>query len=155
VEFHGLLEQARLAVRVGRRLQRLGEVHPYRSLGAERLLLSVTPAESLRDFVEEWLGPLQRQESQGRGAAPLIATIDALTRVSWSPRAAARRLDVHVNTLLYRLQRARDLTGRDLDDPDVRLALALALRARTLLGAPEASPGQAGTGAGVPRAIAR
>lgn len=56
--------------------------------------------------------------------------------VSWSPRAAARRRGVHVNTLLYRLQRARELTGRDLDDPDVRLALALALRARALLGAP-------------------
>lgn len=138
--FHGLMEQARLAVTVGRRMQRAGEVHPYRRLGAERLLLAVSPAGSLGDFVEEWLGPLQRQEAQSRGAAPLVATIDALVGASWSPRAAARRLNVHVNTLLYRLQRARELTGRDLDDPDVRLALALALRARTLLGAAEPAP---------------
>ncbi|MBJ7456387.1 MAG: GAF domain-containing protein, partial [Thermoleophilia bacterium] len=129
---HALLEQARLAVRVGRRLRRTGEVHPYRRLGAERLLLAVSPASGLADFVEEWLGPLRRQEARGRSAAPLVATIEALVSVSWSPRAAARRLDVHVNTLLYRLQRARELTGRDLDDPDVRLAFALALRARTL-----------------------
>jgi sugar diacid utilization regulator/putative methionine-R-sulfoxide reductase with GAF domain len=130
---HALLEQARLAVRVGRRLRRTGGVHPYRRLGAERLLLAVSPASGLADFVDEWLGPLERQEARGRSAAPLVATIEALVSVSWSPRAAARRLDVHVNTLLYRLQRARELTGRDLDDPDVRLALALALRARTLL----------------------
>jgi sugar diacid utilization regulator/putative methionine-R-sulfoxide reductase with GAF domain len=147
---HALLEQARLAVRVGRSLRRTGEVHPHRRLGAERLLLSVAPEGALTDFVEEWLGPLQRQEARARSAAPLIATIEALVSVSWSPRAAARRLDVHVNTLLYRLQRARELTGRDLDDPDVRLALALALRARTLLGpdAPVAATVDAGDDAG-------
>jgi len=135
-ELHELMEQARLAVRVGRRLHRTGEAHPFRRLGVERLLLAVAPAGSLADFVEEWLGPLQRQEARGRSAAPLVATTEALVSVSWSPRAAARRRGVHVNTLLYRLQRARELTGRDLDDPDVRLALALALRARALLGAP-------------------
>lgn len=137
VEFHRLMEQARLAVRVGRRLQRPGEMHAYRRLGAERLLFSVTPPENLEDFVGEWLGPLQRQEAQGRSSAPLIETMDALAAASWSPRGAARRLGVHVNTLLYRLQRARELTGRDLDDPDVRLAFTLALRARTLLGGAE------------------
>ncbi len=139
VDFHALMEQARLAVRVGRRLQRAGEVHPYRRLGAERLLLAVSPPEGLQEFVDEWLGPLQRQESQAKAAAPLIDTIEALAATSWSPRAAARRLNVHVNTLLYRVQRARELTGRDLDDADVRLALTLALRARTLLGSPSAA----------------
>lgn len=132
---HDLAEQARLAIRVGRRLQRVGEVNSYRRLGAERLLLAANGGAQLEEFVAEWLGPLERQEARGRGAAPLIETIDALTSTSWSPRAAARRLDVHVNTLLYRIQRARELTQRDLDDPDVRLALALALRARTLVGA--------------------
>ena len=131
---HELCEQARLAVRVGRRLQRSGEVNAYRRLGAERLLMAANADGQLEEFVDEWLGPLQRNEAQGRAAAPLVDTIDALTRTSWSPRAAARQLNVHVNTLLYRVQRARELTQRDLDDPDVRLALALALRARTLLG---------------------
>ena len=103
---------------------------------------------SLREFVEEWLGPLQRQEAQGRASAPLVATVEALAGASWSPRAAARRLNVHVNTLLYRLQRVRELTGRDLDDPDVRLALTLALRARTLLGGPSAEPARDRAAAG-------
>lgn len=132
-QFHALAEQARTAVRVGRRLQRSGEVNAYRRLGAERLLLAVGPGDDLQEFVDEWLGPLQRQEAQGKAAAPLVDTIDAMASASWSPRAAARRLNVHVNTLLYRIQRARELTGRDLDDPDVRLAMALALRARVLI----------------------
>lgn len=132
---HDLAEQARLAIRVGRRLRRAGEVNSYRRLGAERLLLAVNGGGHLEEFVAEWLGPLERQEARGRRAAPLIETIDALSSTGWSPRAAARHLDVHVNTLLYRIQRARELTQRDLDDPDVRLALALALRARTLVAA--------------------
>lgn len=131
---HRLAEEARMAMRVGRRLQRSGEVSAHRRLGAERLLLAVGPDGGLREFVDEWLGPLERVRGRSRAGAPLVETLDALAAARWSPRAAADRLNVHVNTLLYRLQRVRELTGRDLDDPDVRLSLALALRARTLIG---------------------
>ncbi|MFF8917195.1 PucR family transcriptional regulator [Streptomyces sp. NPDC015032] len=42
--------------------------------------------------------------------------------------AAARRLNVHPNTLRYRLRRARELFGVDLDDPTVRLLADIGLR---------------------------
>ena len=42
--------------------------------------------------------------------------------------AAARRLDVHVNTLRYRLSRAGALLTCDLDDPAARLDVHLRLR---------------------------
>ncbi|MFJ8113533.1 PucR family transcriptional regulator [Streptomyces sp. NPDC096132] len=48
---------------------------------------------------------------------------------------AARRLRVHPNTLRYRLGRVGQRYGVDLDDPDTRLLLALAVR----LAAPPAS----------------
>jgi sugar diacid utilization regulator len=41
---------------------------------------------------------------------------------------AAKRLHIHVNSLRYRLRRIVDITGIDLDDPDVRLAIGLQLR---------------------------
>ncbi|MFF3733689.1 PucR family transcriptional regulator [Streptomyces sp. NPDC002476] len=41
---------------------------------------------------------------------------------------AARRLNVHANTLRYRLRRARELFGVDLDDPTVRLLADIGLR---------------------------
>ena len=47
------------------------------------------------------------------------------------------------------------MTGRDMDDPDVRLALTLALRARILLGRADAPSGQAGVGYTNPSAGAR
>lgn len=42
--------------------------------------------------------------------------------------AAAAALGVHRNTVAYRIARIQDLTGWDLMDPDLRLALAVALR---------------------------
>jgi hypothetical protein len=52
--------------------------------------------------------------------------------------AMAAELSVHPQTARYRIARLRELFGEDLDDPDVRFELELALRA------------SAGEGAGVP-----
>ena len=41
---------------------------------------------------------------------------------------AAAALAIHRNTAAYRLRRIEELTGWDLADPDVRLALGVALR---------------------------
>jgi DNA-binding PucR family transcriptional regulator len=43
--------------------------------------------------------------------------------------AVAQRLHVHPNTVRYRVRRIEKLTSTSLDDPDVRLVLALGLRA--------------------------
>jgi DNA-binding PucR family transcriptional regulator len=50
-------------------------------------------------------------------------------------RPAAETLNVHVQTVRYRLGQLRELLGDALDDPDARLELALALRARRGSGA--------------------
>ncbi len=47
---------------------------------------------------------------------------------------AAARLRVHPNTLRYRLDRIREISGVDLEDPETRLNLAVALRVQALLG---------------------
>jgi hypothetical protein len=44
--------------------------------------------------------------------------------------AMARALDVHPQTARYRLARLRELLGSELDDPDARFELELALRAQ-------------------------
>lgn len=64
----------------------------------------------------------------GRGGglvASVLAHLDALGDVG----AAATALNVHPNTLRYRLRRARDISGIDLDDPRERLACHLQLLA--------------------------
>ena len=46
----------------------------------------------------------------------------------------AQALHVHPQTVRYRLAQLREAFGDDLDDPDARFELELALRARRLAG---------------------
>ena len=43
--------------------------------------------------------------------------------------AIARELHVHAQTVRYRLDQLRELFGDDLEDPDARFELSLAVRA--------------------------
>jgi hypothetical protein len=78
-------------------------------------------------------------------AASRLAPLDALapgprarlqeTLAAWLDRpgqvqAVAAALDVHPQTVRYRVRQLRDLFGNRLEDPDARFELALALRIR-------------------------
>ncbi|MEV0627937.1 helix-turn-helix domain-containing protein [Nonomuraea wenchangensis] len=61
----------------------------------------------------------------------LVRSLAAYLDASCDVGRAAKRLVLHPNTLRYRLRRVRDRYGVDLDDPDVRLMLTLAVRLAT------------------------
>ncbi len=124
--------EARQAVRLTRRAGGRGRVASYRSLGAFRLLLEVQSPDALRRFVDELLGPLLRY-AQNRDT-PLLETLEALSAARWIRRAAARQLGIHINSMSYRVERIQALTGLQLDDPETRVAISIALRARAMLG---------------------
>src|SRR5712692_7539815 len=124
--------EARQAVRLTRRAGGRGRVASYRSLGAFRLLLEVQSPDALRRFVNELLGPLL-QYAQSRDT-PLLETLEALSTSRWIRRAASRHLGIHINSMTYRIERIQTLTGLQLDDPETRVAISIALRARAMLG---------------------
>ncbi|MFF0774718.1 PucR family transcriptional regulator [Nonomuraea wenchangensis] len=61
----------------------------------------------------------------------LVRSLAAYLDASCDVGRAAKRLVLHPNTLRYRLRRVRDRYGVDLDDPDTRLMLTLAVRLAT------------------------
>src|SRR5467141_1216963 len=124
--------EARQALRLTRRAGGRGRVASYRSLGAFRLLLEVQSPDALRRFVDELLGPLLRY-AQSRDT-PLLETLEALSAARWVRRAASRNLSIHINSMTYRVERIEALTGLELDDPETRVAISIALRARAMLG---------------------
>jgi sugar diacid utilization regulator/putative methionine-R-sulfoxide reductase with GAF domain len=124
--------EARQALRLTRRVGGRGRVASYRSLGAFRLLLEVQSPDALRRFVDELLGTLL-QYAQSRDT-PLLETLEALSAARWVRRAAARQLGIHINSMSYRVERIQALTGLQLDDPETRVAISIALRARAMLG---------------------
>lgn len=77
-------------------------------------------------LVEAMLGPLRRQD-EGRDSQ-LEATLRAYVDSGFSTAATARAVNVHANTIVYRLGRIHELTGRNPRNPDDLASLALAVR---------------------------
>jgi hypothetical protein len=90
------------------------------------LLLAAEPALAA-ELVRSRLAPLD-----GLAAGPrerLAATLRAWLDRPGQVQAVAAALDVHPQTVRYRLKQLRELFGARLDDPEARFELALALRA--------------------------
>ena len=105
---------------------------PHALLGEGRAVAVVFAwDDGARPLVERHLGPLVEHDSARKAA--LVATLRAYLETG-EQQQAAQRLRVHPNTLRYRLDRIREITGLDLEDPETRLNLAVALRVQSLLG---------------------
>src|ERR1700730_7450532 len=112
------------------RFKRWGQVVSVPELGLTGLLAAVTD-ERLVDYSRRHLGPLMEHDRTRKGS--LGSTLRAYLATG-EQQQAARRLRVHPNTLRYRLDRIREISGVDLEDPETRLNLAVALRVQALLG---------------------
>ncbi|MFI0718629.1 PucR family transcriptional regulator [Streptomyces sp. NPDC021224] len=88
---------------------------------------------AMSDLVHSVLGPLR--DARG-GAVPLLETISAYAASGYVNAEAARRLDLSVRALAYRLERIAALTGFDPDDPLQRYTLETAALGARLLGWP-------------------
>ena len=67
-------------------------------------------------------------------SAAAAASVAFPAAARWVRRAAARHLGIHINSMSYRVERIQSLTGLQLDDPETRVAISIALRARAMLG---------------------
>jgi len=90
-------------------------------------LLEVLDLLRERPHLQEGSFRLLNPDGSDRGVA-LITTLRAYLDHFGDISAAAASMQVHPNTFRYRLRRATDLTGVDLEDPMERLMLSLQLR---------------------------
>jgi purine catabolism regulator len=118
-------QEAKQALTMGRRLSGTGGLTRFEDLGVYRLIFAAEHLPELSAFHKEALGALIEYDRNHSG--DLIRTLKAFFDAKGGPKEAASLLDVHRNTVLYRLERVRAITGLDLDDADVRLRLHLAL----------------------------
>jgi DNA-binding PucR family transcriptional regulator len=93
-------------------------------LGSGRLLLMGADAAEADRFVEETL----RDMLADSGAPHLLLTLVRFFEEQRSVRRVAARLDVHENTVRYRLAKIEELTGLPVrTDSDAQLSMQLAL----------------------------
>lgn len=84
------------------------------------------------DLADPWRVQLEHHDEHH--GADLMLSLRAYVDAGFNAHEAARCLDVHPNTLRYRIGRAQELAGFDLSDAQDRLVLSLqlALRERVL-----------------------
>lgn len=121
------LREARLALRLQQSLLPGDTACEYPKLGIFRMLAAIPDLADVDGFVREWLGSLLDYDA--RKGAELVHTLTQYLEHGGNYDATAAQLSVHRSTLKYRLQRIRELTGTDLNDPDVHFNLQLATRA--------------------------
>jgi purine catabolism regulator len=105
----------------------------YGDLKLFQLLLGLKEhsLDHMRRFYQETLGPLVTHDERKQG--DLVRTLNGFFDANGNLAKAATDLDVHRNTLVYRLERISELTGLDLNDADNRLILNLALKIQRVL----------------------
>ena len=118
-------EQARTAVRIGRRLHGAGARATFDQLGAHRLLALIPDSAELRSYVADVLGDLAADSPE---AADLRHTLEVLLDHNGNVAETARRLHFHYNTLRYRIEKLERMVGPFTKSPALRLDLSLALR---------------------------
>ncbi|QNG99975.1 PucR family transcriptional regulator [Pseudomonas sediminis] len=124
------LGEARQALAVAQRFpERLG-LCSFNELGVLELLGAIRDRSLLDRFVERVVGPLIGDDS--RHQPVLMPTLEAWFAENGNLALAAQRLNVHRNTLSYRLQRIEALTGCSFEAPHDRLNISVALLIRRL-----------------------
>jgi purine catabolism regulator len=130
VDLRDSYREARQAMSMARRLAEPNPLY-FGELNVYRLLFLLERHPELDAFRQEIIGTLlEYDRAQG---TELIKTLTAYFAHRGNLSQTAEALFVHRNTLLYRMERIREISGLDLDNPETRLSIELALRAHRLL----------------------
>jgi purine catabolism regulator len=103
----------------------------FGDLSLTELLLNVQDYQQLQRFCHDWLSNILTYDQQNH--SDLLLTMSVYFANNGNMAATAKQLNVHRNTLVYRLNRIAEITQLDMDDADVQLNLHLAIKAYHLL----------------------
>ncbi len=125
--------EAKDALSIAAELGETEETTFYGDLKLYQLLLALKEGglDYMQTFYVETLGALVEHDE--RKQSDFIRTLSGFFEANGNLAKAANDLDVHRNTLVYRLERISELTSLDLDDADNRLILHLALKIQKVL----------------------
>ncbi len=103
----------------------------FGDLSVYRLLFKMAEHPDLVSFCNETLGALTRYDKEQN--SNLVSTLEAFFAHHGNLSQTAEALFIHRNTLQYRMDRIAEIASIDLDNPETRLALQLAIKANRLL----------------------
>lgn len=118
--------QARDAVQFGRRIYGSNETVVYDELGLYKILCSIQDRSALMSFVPESLLRLKEYDADKNNE--LIDTFAMYLKCNLNAVRTSEELFVHYKTVLYRLNRIKELTCLDLNDRDKMLEIEMGLK---------------------------
>jgi sugar diacid utilization regulator len=122
--------EARGALLAARAALKPAGVAAHDAVGVRRMLMEWYASDTARASVRDQLAPLEKLGPARAETA--IRTLAAYLDEQGSIIRTAQKLHLHRNAVANRLRGITELLEMDLDDPDQRLALQLACRARLL-----------------------
>ena len=102
------------------------KVLAHGDLGLYHILHHLQDCDDLDEFHNQTLAPLVTYDAVHD--AQLVHSLEAFFNHHGNISQTAEALHLHRNSLIYRLDRVKEITGMDLDDADDRFALQLALK---------------------------
>lgn len=126
----GAMAEARETLRLGQDLGVAGPALGVQALALERLLARHGDIDTLRRFVDDQIGALERHDAAKGGH--LVRTLEVLIDCGGSKSVAAQLLHIRRQSLYYRLDQIARLLAVNLDEPGRLTTLAVAVAARRI-----------------------
>lgn len=124
-------KEAMDALESGRMAGKVGFIQNYKTKDIFELL-RIIPVDDLMEYYQNILEPLLAiQEGEDD---TLLHTIFVYLECHCQISETAKRLFVHRNTVVYRLEKCEEIMGWSLNDPEVTMQIRLALRIKKVLG---------------------
>ncbi|MBN8203418.1 PucR family transcriptional regulator [Bacillus sp. NTK034] len=130
--FEGILgfgesfRHAGTALSIGRRKKGPGQRMMYEQTRVDRVLLNLAGNKEMEEIIMSTIEPLVQYDEQRH--MDLIGTFIAYNQFHGNVSQTARSLNLHRQSLLYRLRKIEALTGLSLIDPDDLFLLDLSIK---------------------------
>lgn len=122
-------KDANNVIRIGHYYQET--ILDYKRLGVIRLILENVSQDDINDYFYEYLGPILSYQRENN--IDLIETLAAYYQNDCNIRSTAKKLFIHFNTVKYRLNLIKDILQIDIDEPDVKNTLSIALKFKNII----------------------
>lgn len=103
----------------------------YDDLGLYRILAFEGLQGELIEFCSDTIKPLIEYDKVNN--SELIKTLKIYFECDGNMKKISKKMYMHYNTIIYRVQQIKDITGLDLENGDSRLNLEIALKAMDLI----------------------
>ncbi|MBB5662318.1 purine catabolism regulator [Rhizobium leguminosarum] len=118
-------ERCSRMIRIARSFGLTGAVS-VQDFGPLPMLVAASEAGDVRSFVQESVGAIAEHDREN--GTPYMETLSIYLQEGCRSQACADTMGLHVTTLRYRLSRIQELFGVDVETPEKRFAVELAIR---------------------------